>query len=282
MSAQFYTVMPMQQTDENGHGTHVASTIGGRYAIDDMMSRIVGRAVYVEGMAPEVRLYGIKALGYLIGTGSTSQIIDALHLAIELGVDIINMSLGGEKLPDTPEDDPYFHVFNELLANNIIPIVGAGNSGPNERTINTPGALPQALTVGAYDPITGEIADFSSRGPTPWDDIKPDCVAPGVDVNSACVNALDYTDGVPNRYSALSGTSMATPHVAGLVALMRQAHRELLNKILTVDEIKEMLQALGHEKTNDAGHGAITWNMYEEWLSTQYGAEIHGVHSRYG
>ena len=67
---------------------------------------------------------------------------------------------------------------------------------------------------------------------------------------------------------------MATPIVAGLVTLMRQAHKKLLGKVLTVDEVKQMLSTFGHEKSNVDGWGAITWDMYEQWLSTQYGVSL--------
>jgi len=166
-------------------------------------------------------------------------------------------------------------VFEEVLRYNIIPVCAAGNSGPGSGTIETPGAMPNVLTVGAYDPITGKVARFSSRGPTRWNAIKPDCVGPGVNIDSATDGVCDTAgDGVPSRYSPLSGTSMATPVVAGLVTLMCQCHRDVLGKILTLDEIKAMLEELGHEKTNTDGWGAMTWRMYEHWLSTQYGVEL--------
>jgi len=273
---EFDTVMPLQQVDGNGHGTWCATCIAGSYDRDDYLSLKTGKQVFCEGMAPYTRLVAIKALGYLIGTGSTSQIIAAIEKSVnDYNTDIISMSLGGEDVPERPEDDPYYPVFERIVAEGVIPVVAAGNSGPREGTINTPGALPQALTVGAYDPLTGKIADFSSRGPTPWGDIKPDCVAPGVNIDSGTTGYLDMTyDRVPSGFTPMSGTSMATPHVAGLVALMREALKKLTGYILTVDEIKRMLSQLGHEKTNVDGWGPITWEMFEQWLSTEYGVEI--------
>jgi len=68
--------------------------------------------------------------------------------------------------------------------------------------------------------------------------------------------------------------SMATPHVAGLITLAKQLYRDVLHKNLTVDEVKRMMEALGHVKTNDDGWGFISWSLFERWLSTEYGVEI--------
>lgn len=273
---EFDTVMPLQQADGNGHGTWCATCIAGIFDRDDYLSLRAQKDVYVEGMAPHTKLVAIKALGYVIGTGSTSQIIAAIDKAInEYGADVISMSLGGEHVPNKPTDDPYYSVFEQVVAAGAIPVVAAGNSGPDPRTINSPGALPQVLTVGAYNPINGEVADFSSRGPTPWGDIKPDTIAPGVNIDSGTAGVLDTSyDKMPSGFSPMSGTSMATPHVAGLVALMKEAMRKLTGYELTVHEVKRMLSQLGHEKTNDDGWGMITWEMFENWLSTEYGIEI--------
>jgi len=221
--AEFVTTMK-QYRDENGHGTWCASCIGGDLAIDEYLSQRSGKRVVCEGMAPECRLIGIKCLGYVIGTGMTSNIIQAVEVALERGADVISMSLGGPSETATPEEDPFYPVMEEAIRSDVIPVVAAGNEGPGENTIGTPGAMPQVLTVGAIDPITGEVAEFSSRGPTNWGDVKPDVVSYGVNVDSAAVGMCDNAgDGVPSRYSPLSGTSMATPHVAGLVALMRES-----------------------------------------------------------
>lgn len=258
------------------HNTWCCACVAGRYAVDTRLSRKVKRKVAAEGMAPNAWLISIKALGYLVGCGSTDGILKAIEYALmRYNVDVISMSLGGPSEEEKPEDDPYYEVFNYVTERGIIPVVAAGNEGPDSNTISTPGCLPNVLTVGAYDPLTGKVANFSSRGPTNWGDIKPDCIAPGVKIHTACCGLLDRVgDNMRNRYAILDGTSMATPHVAGLVTLMKQAHERLLGKTLTLDEIMTMLKELGHEKTNDEGYGPITWGMYEEWLSTTYGIEI--------
>ena len=274
--AIFDTVMSSQRVDDNGHGSWCTACVGGIRTRDDMLSSMLHRDIWTEGMAPRCDLISIKALGYVIGTGLTSQIIEAIDRAVSYyHADVISMSLGGPVQANKPEDDPYYVVFDDLIKSNVIPVVAAGNEGPEPGTVSSPGALPQVLTVGAYDPISGEIAKFSSRGPTPWNDVKPDCVAPGVNIHAPCVNLLDFTgDNLPQRYSILSGTSMATPHISGLVALMRQAHHAIVGKTLTVEEIKKILQAFGHEKTNDDGWGMLTWEMYEMWIETEYNIEI--------
>ncbi|KKK46347.1 hypothetical protein LCGC14_3164020, partial [marine sediment metagenome] len=122
-----------------------------------------------------------------------------------------------------------------------------------------------------YSPFDGSIARFSSRGPTNFNTIKPDVIAPGVNILSGSVGLIDKSDGTPDRYSAISGTSMATPHISGLVAHMSEAHRTLLGKELTLMEIKEMMTQLGIEKNNTIGWGIMDWPLYQRWLNTQYG-----------
>lgn len=276
--AEFETTI-MQYRDENGHGEWVTSCVGGVLAKDILLSAKVDKDVYCEGMAPECGLLAIKALGYYIGTGSTSNIIEGIEISINRGADVINMSLGGPSETDIPEDDPFYPVIKDTSQLGIICCCAAGNEGPGENTICSPGAMPDALTIGAYDPITGEIAEFSSRGKTNWGDIKPDVIAPGVNIDSGIVGILDSAgDKSINRFSPISGTSMATPHVSGLIALMRQAHRDLLGRVLTVYEVKNMMKAWAEDrgitKDNIRGWGPITWQIYEWWLNTQYGITI--------
>lgn len=272
--AHFETTTP-QHRDENGHGTWCVSCVGGSPAIDRYLSRQAGKTVNCEGVAPACGLLAIKCLGFFIGTGMTSDIIESINISIERGADVISMSLGGPSEEEFPEDDAFLPAFQEAVKQGIVPVVAAGNEGPDENTVASPGALPEVLTVGAWDPISGEMAEFSSRGPTNWGDIKPDVVAPGVSIDSGAVGLCDVAgDGVPTRFSPISGTSMATPHSAGLIALMREAHHRILGRKLTVEEIKTMMQSLGHGKSNVDGWGILSWDKYEEWMSTTYSVEI--------
>jgi len=271
----FKSTIPPQQRDENGHGTWVTSCIGGVVAIDEYLSQRSGKRILCEGMAPGCGLLAVKSLGYITGVGSTSNIIEGIDIAIEYGASVINLSLGGPCEVETPQEDPYFDVFREVLKYNVIPVAAAGNAGPGSGTIEMPGALEEVLTVGAYDPITGKVAQFSSRGPTKWNTVKPDIIMPGVNIDSGTDGVCDTAgDGVPSRYSPLSGTSMSCPVASGLITLMRQCHRDVLGRILTIDEIKAMMQELGHEKNPTTGWGTMTWQMYEHWLSTEYSIEL--------
>jgi subtilisin family serine protease len=276
---KFLTVYPGLYFDLNGHGTWCTACVVGSLERDDVLSRMSGRDVLCEGVAPGCTLYHIKVLGFVIGTGTDSAIIKGLELALNEGVKVVSMSLGGGVEAVSQEEDPFYPVMKKVIESGVVPVVAAGNEGPEPQTIGTPGWLEDVLTVGAYDPITGEVAKYSSRGPTRDGRVKPDVVAPGGGhpdhgIDSAIVNLLDRAgDGIPNRYSPIQGTSMATPHVAGLVALMVQAHRELLGRDLGVEEVKRMMESLGHSKNNDAGWGAVTWQLYEQWLETQYGVK---------
>jgi len=133
----FETTMPPQHRDENGHGTHVTSLIGGVVAIDEYLSQRSRRRILCEGMAPGCGLLAIKSLGYILGMGSTSNIIEALDIAIERGSSVVNLSLGGPSETETPQEDPYFDVFEEVLRYNVIPCVAAGNCLPANTWILT-------------------------------------------------------------------------------------------------------------------------------------------------
>lgn len=280
----FDTAMHAQRSDKNGHGQHCVSTIGGIRRKDEQTSRRINSDIYCEGMATQTDLVGIKALGYVIGTGSTSSIARAINMSVEdYNTDVISMSLGGASKEDNYEDDPYYSIFDKLkeLDNAPIPVVAGGNSGPDANTIGSPGCLPNVLTVGAYNPISGDIAGFSSRGPTNWEDrnkpntVKPDCIAPGVNIHSGIVGYLDGAgDKMKNRYSPLSGTSMATPHISGLVSQMRQAYKEKTGKTLTTEHVKHMLDVAyeGH-KDNDEGYGPLTWGVFQIWMENEYGID---------
>jgi len=270
---EFDTVTPQHQ-DENGHGTWCATAIAGQLGFVNSFERRNAMEIPCIGMAPQSSIYAVKCLGWYVGTGSSSGIMEAIGRAIERKSKILSMSLGGPQETERPEDDPFYEVFNEVINNGIVPVVAAGNEGPEQKTVGSPGGFDNVLSVGAYNPIKGNIAQFSSRGPTKWGDIKPDCVAPGVNIFSGSTGVCDRTDGKPDKYAPLSGTSMATPHVSGLIAVIQEAHKTKIGKDITLAEIMAMLQQLGTEKNITFGHGIIDWYMYQDWMETEYGMVV--------
>ena len=141
--------------------------------------------------------------------------------ATEEKAKVVNISLGGT---DTPEVDPLEEAVNRLTAQSgTLFVVAAGNEG-GEGTVGSPGSADAALTVGAVDK-QDELADFSSRGPRVGDGaVKPDITAPGVDIVAAGAKESVIGEPVGEQYMRLSGTSMATPHVAGAAAILAQQH----------------------------------------------------------
>jgi subtilisin family serine protease len=212
--------------DHYGHGTHVASIIAGTGA------KSGGK---FKGVAYGARILDVKVLKDN-GSGADSGIIAGMQWAAEQGADIVNMSLGGY---DSPEVDPLEEAVNSLSDRyGTLFVIAAGNSGPNAGTIGSPGSADAALTVGAVD-RNNKIADFSSRGPRDGGGvIKPDLTAPGVDIVAA--RHADGRIGPPvvDGYTSLSGTSMATPHVAGAAALLAQQY-----PALTGEQLKARLTA---------------------------------------
>lgn len=246
--------------DNSGHGTHVSTTIAGSHQLDSAYN------VPVEGMAPDTTLISIQALGYVVGIGATSDIMKAMDMAIDLGADIVSMSLGSNESPPDAEN-PEAEAINELIEHNIIPVVAAGNSGPNQGTVGSPGSCLNALTVGALDTINNKLADFSSRGPTKGDSLtKPDIVAPGFRIDSGTVGLIDAQSPGQMKYGAISGTSMATPHISGLLACARQMYAQQ-GIILTAGLVKEAMKLhSGKTKDNTSGWGLLTWDVLKAHL----------------
>ena len=255
--------------DSNGHGTWCTSCAGGRAAIDPRYN------APVVGMAPESDLFSIQVLGFVIGMGTISDILKGMQMALERGIKVVSMSLGSEN-PPADKDNPELVAVNTLTENGTIVVVAAGNSGPGDETIGSPGSINNSLTVGAVNPLTGELAKFSSRGPTRGDRFtKPDLVSYGVRIDSQSAGLLDdMIDPTQLKYVPISGTSMATPHVAGLVADMAQLYAQKVPKNLTTSEIKKMMASAGKSKNNQEGWGLLTWDIVENWVSTQYGVTV--------
>jgi hypothetical protein len=201
--------------DHYGHGTHVASIVAGTGA------KSGGR---FRGVAPDARILDVKVLGDN-GFGPDSAIIAGMQWAAEQGADVVNMSLGAF---DDPDIDPVEEAVNTLSARyGTLFVIAAGNFGPQAATISSPGSADAALTVGAVD-RRNQIADFSGRGPREGGGvIKPDITGPGVDIVAALHADGRIGEPVVDGYTSLSGTSMATPHVAGAAALLAQQRPEL-------------------------------------------------------
>ncbi|MFD7216651.1 S8 family serine peptidase [Streptomyces cyaneofuscatus] len=193
--------------DRVGHGTHVASTAAGTGAKDARF----------KGVAPGAQLINAKVLDDR-GAGDDSGVIAGVDWAVAQGADVINMSLGG---PDTPGIDPLEAQVNKVSAEKgVLVAIAAGNNGPGLGTIASPGSADAALTVGAVDDDDA-MADFSGVGPRTGDGaVKPDLTAPGVGITAAAATGTGGQN--PPGYATLDGTSMATPHVAGAAAILKQ------------------------------------------------------------
>src|SRR3954447_21539052 len=209
--------------DVNGHGTHVASTIVGTGAAQDG---------FYKGVAPGAHLEVGKVLDDT-GSGQDSWVLAGMQWAAQSGAAVVNMSLGDTFASDG--SDPMSQAVDSLSAQyGTLFVIAAGNAGPE--SISAPGAAEAALTVGAVDKADS-LAGFSATGPlTKSGALKPDLVAPGVDITAA--RSQEMNDGGTGLYWSLSGTSMATPHVAGSAAILAQEHPGW-----TGEQLKEQLMS---------------------------------------
>ncbi|MFE5241762.1 MULTISPECIES: S8 family peptidase [unclassified Streptomyces] len=191
-----------------GHGTHTASTAGGSGAAGD------GRK---KGVAPGTSLLVGKVLNDA-GYGLDSWIIAGMQWAVDQKADVVSMSLGNPTVGDCT--DPVAQATEQLSqSKHTLFVVAAGNAGPKSGTVSSPGCVPSVLTVGAVD-RDDTTAPFSSRGPVAvTHTLKPEIAAPGVGISAASAGGRGVY-----AYRTMSGTSMATPHVAGAAAVVRQAH----------------------------------------------------------
>ncbi|MFD7077926.1 S8 family serine peptidase [Nocardioides sp. NPDC059952] len=197
-------------TDPHGHGTHVASTVLGTGSASDGKEK---------GVAPGADLLVGKVLDNG-GYGQDSWIIAGMEWGAA-NADIVSMSLGDSSLNDGT--DPMAQALNALSEETgALFVVAAGNSYA-EGSLGSPGTADAALTVGAVDDEDVR-ADFSSYGPRVGDHaIKPDLTAPGVNI----LAARSQQSSGEGWYRSMSGTSMATPHVAGAAAVLKGAHPDL-------------------------------------------------------
>ena len=199
--------------DDQGHGSHCAGTTAG-----------TGAPNYEHiGMAPQAFLVGVKVLD-AGGSGSFATVMAGMEWTVEnrfkFNIRGASMSLGGPGLAEwaSSDDDSVNRYANEMMAAGIAIFIAAGNNGVTAQ-IGTPGSAEDAITVGALDKNSA-IAIYSSQGPTEEGRVKPNLAYVGSNVMSVAFNSGD-------QYTAMSGTSMATPGAAGVAALMFQANPDL-------------------------------------------------------
>ena len=225
--------------DQNGHGTHCAGIIGARF-----------NEVGFVGAAPKSELLIGKVLAN-DGRGSLSWIADGIDWAVEQGAHIISLSLGGPS-----SSNRLFQAIHTALAKGVFVICAAGNEGSLfQNSIGFPGRYGGVITVAAHD-TNGNRSGFSSRGG------EIDVMAPGSNIWST------YKNG---EYAELSGTSMATPFVAGLAALIASKHMKepknntpLQNNEDLRDHLLWMTAHPGYHD-NETGYGPLQPFQYFAW-----------------
>jgi hypothetical protein len=296
--------------DGHSHGTWCTNTVVG--------SRAPAVWGFVDGVASGADYAHFKCLNTFPGFGRTSWILKSMERANQWGADVISMSLGGPQQGPVGVD-PYTQVIDELCKENLgedagsIFVVAAGNSGPDRWTIGSPGISPKALTVGAWSLTDNAPSLFSSRGPQgSWyagspdryqedlsafgegEFVKPDVTAPGGGranatkadesdelLHQATVGWLEgLHDGLKDARGNMKGTSMATPHAAGLVLRLYEA-----GIINTAGEIKRVVRQNGQlpsfpdatetareaegDKNIAAGYGRLRESVFEPGNNTQ-------------
>ena len=249
-------IMPRPEDDDpmddslQGHGTHCAGIALGTGNISN------GKYA---GVAPDAKYYAYKIMNKE-GEGALSWFLSGIGRALDPNddgdisdhVDVISISGGHE---GGNPDDEFSVAVDVAVSCGIVVVAAAGNDGPGSNTINSPGCARKSICVGSTNKLN-KISTTSSRGPVEWDEEyieKPDILAPGVSIMSTS-NTI-FKDAFGLDYHILSGTSMATPHVSGVAALMLQAHPDWTpDKVKTA--LKETAYDLGYN-TNTQGSGLV-------------------------
>ena len=225
--------------DDNGHGTFVCGVLAGSGLVKNKKFK---------GIAPNAEIIAIKALDKT-GETTAENILKAMQWVMdnkdELNIKVVCMSFGSSPLE---ENYPLIEGAKVLWENGICVVCAGGNDGPKLGSIKSPGACPNVITVGSVGNLNENlaVAPFSSRGPA-FDYIKPDILAPGVEIVS--------TTNKTSFYDVMSGTSVSTPFVAGVCALMIEK-----NKNISPNEIKQKLMENAQkidDNKNASGCGLI-------------------------
>lgn len=233
--------------DDNGHGTHVTGIIAG--------SGRMSRGKYM-GVAPDSNIMMIKCLNQT-GNGKAANALYGFQYILQnkdkYNIRIVNISVGATLKSHDKENDLLIDGVEELWNHGLIVVVAAGNNGPAGGTITVPGCAKSVITVGASDDNSetkngkGTMKNYSGRGPTNICVVKPEIVCPGTNIMSCNMGVVGY--------SPKSGTSMATPVVTGVIALLLEKYPDLTNKEVK-RKLYETSKNLGYPK-NHQGWGEI-------------------------
>ncbi len=232
-----YAALPFDPVN-SFHATHVAGIAAGVHGAS-------AHGTTISGVAPNAYLGNYKALtiptpGFGLD-GNSAEIAAAIEAAVSDGMNVINLSLGEPEVE--PSRDIVVKAIEGAAAAGVVPVVAAGNDFTDfgYGSVSSPGNAPDAITVAAVS-AQDVLADFSSAGPTPTSlQMKPDVSAPGVNV----LSSVPVSEGT---WELLSGTSMATPHVAGAAALLKERHPSW-----TVAQIKSALEQTGDPVKSPSG-----------------------------
>lgn len=232
--------------DDNGHGTFVAGALAGGGIVDKKFM----------GVAPKVNIISLKALNSSGETGALT-ILQAMQWIFDnkkkYNIKVVCMSFGATPLKTS---DPLKRGAEKLWDDGIVVVSAGGNSGPESETIKSPGISPKIITVGALDDNRTEndeyseeffsVAEFSSRGPA-FSFFKPDCLASGVNIKGL-KNGKEF-------FTKMSGTSVSTPIVAGVCALLCEKYGDI-----SPNRIKYLLLKNAKTLTNnrlEEGYGIV-------------------------
>lgn len=225
-------------SDGSGHGTHVAGTVA---ALDNDLG--------VVGVAPDIDLYAVKVLGD-DGRGTDATVAAGIEWVVDQGnINVINMSLGGGHSLTIQR------AVEDAYEAGVLLVASAGNSGPRPNTVNYPAAYPEVIAVSATDE-NDSFPSFSSRGS------EVELSAPGVSILSTLPS---------NRYGKYSGTSMASPHVAGVAALVWSIDPNLTNI-----EVREILKSTAEDigtSPDRQGNGLVRADLAVDSLDNGDGDE---------
>ncbi len=205
--------------DESEHGTHVGGIAAGNHGTQALVG---GGRLTLSGVAPRAylgnyRVLTVPTVSNVGLDGNSPEIAAGIEAAVRDGMDVLNLSIGEPEIE--PSRDLVVRAIEGAARAGVVSVVAAGNDfgGLGRGSVSSPGSAPSAITVGATD-LQRQMAGFSGAGPTPLSlRLKPEVSAPGVSILSSTVPRN-------GTWEPLSGTSMATPHIAGAAALLRQRH----------------------------------------------------------